>query len=109
MAGGRRTAMWLMTQAERIERWHVDAVRTYLSRAFGAARVEDYPRGASVAHLFVVTEPGQRRGQAPCHNLLVTRQFFSRFTDGHSVAEGLDAAEVAQQLKRAGERTVELY
>ena len=65
--------------------------------------------GGHVAHLFVVTEAlvGERR--PPPHQLLVTGHSFARFKDSIALQQALIGGDVAQQLARAGDRTVELY
>lgn len=93
----------------RIEVWKIEGVRRYLEKAFLGARFDDYPRGGSVSHLFVVTQPGVDKRKDKRHHLLVTRQFFERFADSTSLQEALAAADVAKALKRGEDRTVELY
>lgn len=92
-----------------IDAWKIEEVRQYLERSFPAGRLDDYPRGTSVAHLFIVTAAGLDRRKQERHYLLITRQFFDRYRDGGGLKEGLDAADVPRSLTRAGERTVELY
>ena len=93
----------------RIEVWHVDEVRMYLTRAFVGSRIEDYPKGGDVAHLFVITEAGVIGQRGARHHLLVTGPFFARHTDRAALRQGLSTAEVAKHLERVGERTVELH
>ncbi|HEV8309655.1 MAG TPA: hypothetical protein VGW35_18485 [Methylomirabilota bacterium] len=92
-----------------VDAWKIDEVRQYLARVFPAARLDDYPRGLAIAHLFVVTATGIDRRKQERHYLLVTRQFFDRFSDGAGLKDALDSADVPRSLARAGERTVELY
>ena len=94
----------------RIETWRIDQVRKYLKREFPGSTLDDYPRGAHAAHLFLVRkEPGIGKGRPTTHQLLVTRGFFDRFTDQGALHEALVVGDVAEQLRRSGERTVELY
>lgn len=92
-----------------IDAWKVEEVRGYLGKKFPAARLDDYPRGMAVAHLFVVTSSGLDRKKQERHYLLITRQFFDRYGDGGGIKEALDSADVPRSLAHAGERTVELY
>lgn len=99
----------MLLAAARIDSWKIDEVRKYLSKSFVGCRVDDYPRGCNIAHLFLIAEPtvpGQRR---KAHNLLVTRQFFDRFSDHSALQEALNMADVSRQLLRGDGRTVELY
>jgi hypothetical protein len=98
-----------MAGTGQIERWKVEEVRGYLAKVFPAAHLDDYPRGVSIAHLFVVSATGLDRKKQERHYLLVTRQFFDRFCDGGGLKEGLDTADVPRSMVRNGERTVELY
>jgi len=98
-----------MNTTGRIDPWKVEEVRRYLGRSFPAARLDDYPRGMSVAHLFVVTASGFDRRKQERHYLLITRQFFDRQGDGTVLKEALDSADVPRSMVRSGERTVELY
>ena len=93
----------------RIEAWHVDEVRMYLTRAFVGSRIEDYPKGGDVAHLFVISEPGAINQCRARHHLLVTGAFFARHTDRAALRQGLRTADVTKHLERVGERTVELH
>jgi hypothetical protein len=93
----------------RIERWQVDEVEKFLERVFAGSRIENYPRGGHVAHLFVVTEALLGEKRPPPHQLLVTGHFFARFKDSIALQQALIGGDVAQQLARAGDRTVELY
>lgn len=97
-----------MQQSKLIDLWKIEEVRRYLAKRFPGGRFDDYPRGAGTAHLFVVTVSpiGQRQAR---HNLVVTRQFFDRFTDHSSLKNALDSGDVGRSLERAGERSVELY
>jgi len=98
-----------MIATGRIDAWKVEEVRRYLGKSFPAARLDDYPRGMSVAHLFIVTASGLDRRKQERHCLLITRQFFDRYGDGGVLKEALDSADVPRSMTRAGERTVELY
>jgi hypothetical protein len=93
-----------------IDYWKIEEVRKYLAKRFPAGHFDDYPRGP-VAHLFViqVAAIGRTANRRDRHNLVVTRQFFDRFPDTVSLRDGLDSADVARALEKAGERTVELY
>jgi hypothetical protein len=93
----------------RIERWQIEEVKKFLTEAFGGSHVEDFPRGTQVAHLFVVARPlvGDRR--PPPHQLLVTGHFFARYRDAKALQQAMISGNVAQQMARAGDRTVELY
>src|SRR5262249_53914868 len=92
-----------------IEQWEVEEGRRYLGEKIPAGRLGDYPRGGALAHLFAVVGAGgdPRPPQRP--NLLVTRQFFDRYTDSGALKDALESAEVGRSLTRAGDRTVELY
>jgi hypothetical protein len=92
-----------------IETWKLEEVRHYLGRHFPAAHLDDYPRGAAIAHLFTVTESALDRRKQNRHYLLITRQFFDRFSDASALKEALESADVGKSLLRAGDRTVELY
>jgi hypothetical protein len=92
-----------------IDAWKVEEVRRYLEKSFPGSRLDDYPRGLSIAHLFIVTASGLDRRKQDRHYLLITRQYFDRYRDGAGLKEGLDSADVPRSLTRAGERTVELY
>jgi hypothetical protein len=94
---------------ERIEPWKVQEVLRYLGRAFVGARLDDYPRGGAVAHLFVIVVRGADPRKNQRHNLLVTRQFFERFGDPAALKDALESADVARTLTRAGDRTVDLH
>ena len=93
----------------RIEHWKVDEVRKYLERAFRDCRIDDYPKGSHTSHQFLVMTQRPMDQHRVAHQLLVTRGFFDRFTDPTALGEGLRAGDVLASLKRAGERTVELY
>lgn len=98
-----------MLATARIDTWKIDQVRKYLGKAFLGGRIDDYPRGCNAAHLFLVAEPSVPGKPRKAHNLLVTRQFFDRFTDQGALHEALVAADVSRQLARGDGRTVELY
>jgi hypothetical protein len=93
-----------------IDHWKIEEVRKYLAKRFPSGRFDDYTRGP-VAHLFVVrvAAVGRSASRQDRHNLVVTRQFFDRFPDTMSLRDGLDSAEVAKAMQKAGERTIELY
>jgi hypothetical protein len=93
-----------------IDPWKIEEVRRYLAKRFPAGRFDDYSRGP-VAHLFVIrlAAVGRQANRQDRHNLVVTRQFFDRFQDTMSLKDGLDSADVAKALEKAGERSVELY
>lgn len=99
----------LVDAIARIEPWQIDKVCDYLSRALVGVRIDDFPRGHHVAHLFVVTVPGVPGGRTTKYYLLITRQFFERFTDQGSLRQALISAHVAKQLARSGGRTLTLY
>ena len=93
----------------RIETWKIDLVRRHLERRFPDARIDDYPRGGGIAHLFQVLTKhasGQRR---VAHQLLVTRTFFDRYTDAASLRQELLGGGLTETLERHGDRTLELY
>jgi hypothetical protein len=92
----------------RLDSWKISAVVRYLGDAFPGSRVEEYPRGGAVAHLFVVVAPGLDPRKRQRHNLLVTRAFFDRFSDPTSLGEALDSAGIARSLAKAGDRTIDL-
>jgi hypothetical protein len=92
-----------------IEPWKVQEVVRYLVGAFPASRVEDYPRGNAVAHLFVIRESAPDPRKAQRHNLMVTRQFFERYSDSIALKDALESGDIARSLKRAGDRTIDLY
>jgi hypothetical protein len=93
-----------------IDHWKIEEIRKYLEKRFPAGRFDDYTRGPQ-AHLFAVrvAAVGRSAIRQDRHNLVVTRQFFDRFPDTMSLRDGLDSADVAKTLEKAGERTVELY
>lgn len=99
----------LQATTGRIDSWKIDEVRKYLGKSFLGGRLEDYPRGCNVAHLFQVAEPSAPGQPRKAHNLLITRQFFDRFTDHSALHEALATADVSRQLARGNGRTVELY
>jgi hypothetical protein len=93
-----------------IEPWKVQEVVRYLAGAFPSSRVDDYPRGNAVAHLFIIREGGSldpRKAQR--HHLMVTRQFFERYGDAIALKDALESGDVARTLKRAGDRTIDLH
>jgi hypothetical protein len=92
----------------RLDSWKIAEVLKYLGKAFPGCRLEEYPRGGTAAHLFVVSEPSIDPRKRQQHHLMITRQFFDRCNDPTSLAEALDAAGVAKSLARAGDRTVDL-
>jgi hypothetical protein len=91
-----------------VDQWKIEEVRRYLEKVFPASRLDSYPRGI-LAQLFTVTEGAVDPRKQQRHHLLVTRQFFDRYTDASALKEALAAADVARSLVRAGERTIELY
>jgi hypothetical protein len=99
----------MVASTRRIEPWKTDEVRKHLQRSFREGRVEDYPKGAQAAHLFVVLKQRPHERHRVAHQLLVTRQFFDRFADVMALREALVLTDVAESLLRAGDRTVELY
>jgi hypothetical protein len=92
-----------------IEPWKVQEVIRYLVGEFAGSRVEDYPRGNAVAHLFVIRESAADPRKAQRHHLMVTRQFFERYGDAIALKDALQSGDIARSLKRAGDRTVDLY
>jgi hypothetical protein len=93
----------------RLEPWKADEVRKHLQRSFREGRIEDYPKGAQAAHLFLVLQARPHERHRVAHQLLITRQFFDRFSDVMALREALVSTDVAESLQRAGDRTVELY
>ncbi len=93
---------------DKIDAWKVKEVLKYLENSFPGCRIEDYPRGV-IAHLFVVSQGGVDPRKRSRHNLLITRQFFDRLADAATVQDALETADVARSLKKAGERSVDLY
>jgi hypothetical protein len=87
----------------------VQEVLRYLARAFPTSRVDDYPRGGAVSHLFTIREAAADPRKAQRHHLIVTRQFFERYTDAVSLKDALESADVARTLIRAGDRTIDLH
>jgi hypothetical protein len=98
-----------MAGGGRIEPWMVQEVIRYLGKAFPGARVDDYPRGGAVAHLFTVVEAASDPRKRQRHNLIITRHFFERCHDPATLRDALEGAEVARALTRAGDRTVDLH
>ncbi|MGH7322640.1 MAG: hypothetical protein ACRELA_23880 [Candidatus Rokuibacteriota bacterium] len=99
-----------MTMATtKVEPWKIDEVRKYLEKMFREARIDEYPKGMHAAHLFLVLTQRLNDRHRVAHQLLITRQFFDRFTDNLALRQALVTADVESHLKRAGERTVELY
>jgi hypothetical protein len=92
-----------------IEPWKVQEVIRYLVEAFPTSRVDDYPRGNAVAHLFTIRESAPDPRKAQRHHLMVTKQFFERYGDAIALKDALESGDVARSLKRAGDRTVDLY
>jgi hypothetical protein len=92
-----------------IEPWKVQEVLRYLAKAFPNVRLDDYPRGSSVAHLFVLREASSDPRKGKRHHLMITRQFFERYNDVMSLKDALESADVARTLARAGDRTVDLH
>jgi hypothetical protein len=92
-----------------IEPWKVQEVVRYLAGAFPSSRVDDYPRGNAVAHLFIVRESSVDPRKAQRHHLMVTKQFFERYNDAIALKDALESGDVGRSLKRAGDRTVDLY
>jgi hypothetical protein len=99
----------IAASTRRLEPWKADEVRKYLQRAFREGRIDDYPKGAQAAHLFLVLKARPREGHRVAHQLLITRQFFDRFSDVMALREALASTDVGTSLQRAGDRTVELY
>jgi hypothetical protein len=95
--------------SRRIERWQIEEVTKFLTDAFGGSRVEHFPRGTEIAHLFVVTRPLVGDKRPPPHQLLVTGHFFARYRDAKALLQAMISSNVAQQLVRAADRTIELY
>ncbi len=93
----------------RIEPWKITEVRKYLERDFPESRIDEYPKGMHAAHLFLVLTQRLNDRHRVAHQLLITRQFFDRYTDEIAIRQALMSADVGSHLKRAGERTVELY
>jgi hypothetical protein len=93
----------------RIERWQIEEVKKFLTEAFGGSHVEHFPRGAQVAHLFTVTRPMVGDKRPLPHQLLVTGHFFARYRDAKALQQAMISGNVAQQLVRADDRTIELY
>jgi hypothetical protein len=93
----------------RIERWQIEEIKKFLTEAFNGSHVETFPRGTQVAHLFVVTRPLLGDKRPPPHQLLVTGHFFARYQDAKALQQAMISGNVAQQLVRAADRTVELY
>jgi hypothetical protein len=94
--------------AARLDPWKISEVLKYLGKKFPECRLDEFPRGSGVAHLFVVTEPAADPRKRQRHNLLITRGFFDRFSDPTSLAQALEAAAVAGSLTKAGDRTIDL-
>jgi hypothetical protein len=92
-----------------IEPWKVQEVLRYLSQAFPTSRLDAYPRGNAAAHLFTIREGAPDPRKAQRHHLLVTRQFFERYGDAIALKDALESGDIARMLKRAGDRTVDLY
>jgi hypothetical protein len=92
----------------RLDSWKITEVLGYLGKLFPGSRVEEFPRGGGVAHLFVVTEPHADPRKRQRHNLLILRGFFDRFNDPIALGQALDGAAVYRTLVRAGDRTVEM-
>jgi hypothetical protein len=92
-----------------IEPWQVQEVLRYLARAFPTSRLDDYPRGGAVSHLFTIRDAAPDPRKAQRHHLIVTRQFFERYTDAVSLKAALESAEVARALIRAGDKTIDLH
>lgn len=95
--------------ATKLELWKTDEVRKYLAREFHEGRIEDYPKGLHAAHLFLVLKQRPHERHRVAHQLLITRQFFERFSDYTALREALVSADVGGHLQEAGDRTVELY
>jgi len=99
----------MVVATKRLEPWKTDEVRKYLQREFHEGRIEDYPKGAASAHLFLVLKQRPHERHRVAHQLLITRQFFERFSDYAALREALVSADVGGHLQQAGDRTVELY
>ena len=99
----------MVVATKRLEPWKTDEVRKYLQREFHEGRIEDYPKGAASAHLFLVLKQRPHERHRVAHQLLITRQFFERFSDYTALREALVSADVGGHLQQAGDRTVELY
>jgi hypothetical protein len=99
----------MIVASTRLEPWKADEVRKHLQRTFREGRIEDYPKGAQAAHLFLVLKQRPHERHRVAHQLLITRQFFDRFSDAVALREALVSTDVVTSLQRAGDRTIELY
>ncbi len=98
-----------MAGGGRIDSWKVQEVLRYLEKAFPGSRLDDYPRGGTAAHLFVIVEAATDPRRQQRHHLMITRQFFDRCSDPATLKDALEGVDVARSLTRAGDRTVDLY
>ena len=91
-----------------IEAWKVDLVRNYLARHFPDARIDDFPRGSGLGHLFQVMRRDPGGYHRVAHQTLIMNTYFERYGDAVSLRQELTNSSLAEALTKARDRTIEL-